>query len=63
MCAGDNLAIDASWLASALTEKIQSINWPKAAQDVALILCSHSGLSGTMQHNWLYSIVIEFLAS
>ncbi len=36
--AGENLAIDASWLVSALTEKIKSIDWPKAAQDVAPFL-------------------------
>jgi hypothetical protein len=35
---GENLAINASWLANALTEKIKSIDWPKAAQDVAPFL-------------------------
>ena len=38
--AGESLAIDASWLASALTKKIKSIDWPKAVQDVAPFLSS-----------------------
>ena len=35
---GENPAIDASWLSNALTKKIKSIDWPKAAQDVAPFL-------------------------
>jgi hypothetical protein len=36
--AGENLAVDASWLKNALTEKIKSIDWSKAAQDVSPFL-------------------------
>ncbi|NHQ60111.1 nucleotidyl transferase AbiEii/AbiGii toxin family protein [Chlorobium sp. BLA1] len=36
--AGESLALDASWLANALTEKIKRIDWSQAAQDVAPFL-------------------------
>lgn len=33
-----NVAVDANWIADALTAKINTINWPLAAQDVAPFL-------------------------
>ena len=52
---GQNLLIDAQWLADALNAKISTINWPLAAQDVAPFLPTEEQISLTLWSERFFS--------